>query len=119
MAKFSLTKFIKGWLKSSKRASSGNWAGWVDGSLTKNKRKAVAFEDGQIVCFGDWGDEFMIAKEEVLSVECIAQNVKVPHGDRSFVCNTFAVTLANGEFGTFNIFLGKVAEFNILLKKEV
>ena len=117
MAKFSLIESIKGWLKSTKRASSGNWAGWVDGSVTKNKRKAVAFENGQVVCFDDWGGEFILEKEDVLSVECIAQNVKVPHGDRSFVCNTFAVTFANGEYGTFNIFLEKVAEFNILLKK--
>ena len=31
-------------------------------------------------------------------------------------CNSYAVTLKNGEYGTFTIFAGKAAEFTILTK---
>ena len=108
-----------GCMQGMKRANSKDLAGWVEGSVThlKSGKRQVIFENGQVVCFIVGEDDIIIKKEEVASLECVAQNIKEKYGDKYIVCNSYAVTLTNGEYGTFTIFAGKAAEFTILLKK--
>lgn len=108
-----------GCMQGMKRANSKDLAGWVEGSVThlKGGRRQVIFENGKVVCFIVGEDDIIINKEDVTSLENVAQNIKEKHGNNYIVCNSYAVTLANGEYGTFTIFAGKAAEFTILLKK--
>ena len=105
-------------LEGMKRANSKNLAGWVEGPVAKLKsgRRQVLLEDGKIVCFIMGEDDVVITKNDVDTVECVAQNLKEQYGNQMMVCSSYAVTLKNGEFGTFTIFAGKAAEFTILLK---
>ena len=102
-----------------KRANSKDLAGWVEGSVThlKSGKRQVIFENGQVVCFIVGEEDIVIKKESVASFECVAQNVKEKYGNNYMVCNSYAVTFTNSEYGNFTIFAGKAAEFTILLKK--
>jgi len=117
MGKFTL----KGWFNEIKRLNSGNYAGWVSGTVTHVKnghRRAVVFENNCVVCINHRYEDVIIKKEDIVTLECVAQNIKKPYGNNSTIaCNSYAITFANGEFGTFDIFVEKAAEFNILLKK--
>lgn len=99
------------------RANSKNLAGWVEGSMThlKSGRRQVILENGTVICFIVGEDDIVIHKEDVASCECVAQNIKEKYADKVIVCNSYAVTLQNGEYGTFTIFAGKAAEFTIFL----
>ena len=107
-----------GCMQGMKRANSKDLAGWVEGSVThlKSGKRQVIFENGQVVCFIVGEDDIIIKKEEVASLECVAQNIKEQYGNNIMVCNSYAVTLKNGEYGTFTIFAGKAAEFTIFTK---
>lgn len=74
-------------------------------------------ENGQIVCFIVGEEDIIIKKEDVVSFECVSQNIPRTYTNQTCVCNIYAVTLANGEFGSFTIVAGKCAEFILLLKK--
>lgn len=115
MGKFS----FGGCMQGMKRANSSNLAGWVEGPIThlKGGSRQVIFENGQVVCFIVGSDDIIVKKEDVVSFECVAQNITRMYSNRQMNCNSYAVTLANGEYGTFTIFVGKAAEFSILLKK--
>ena len=108
-----------GCMQGMKRANSKDLAGWVEGSIThlKRGRRQVIFENGQVVCFIVGEDDIIIKKEEVASFECVNQNIKEEYGKGYMHCNSYAITLTNGEYGTFTIFAGKAAEFTVLLKK--
>lgn len=113
---------LKGWFNEVKRLNSGNYAGWVSGSVAHVKqghRRAIVLENNQVVCLNyRYGDDIIIKKEDIVSLECAAQNIKKPWGKDSYIlCNSYAITFANGEFGTFDIFVDKAAEFTIILKK--
>ena len=107
-----------GCMQGMKRANSTNLAGWVEGSIThlKSGRRQVILENGQVVCVIVGDDDIIVKKEDVASFECVAQNLNEKYGDKIYVCNSYAVKLTNGEFGTFTIFVGKAAEFTMLLK---
>ena len=107
-----------GCLEGVKRANSKNLAGFVEGPVTKLKggKRQVLLEDGKLVCFVVGADDIVIAKDDIDTVECVAQNLKVPSGNQVIICNSYAVTLKNGEYGTFTIFAGKAAEFTIFTK---
>ena len=109
---------LAGCLEGMKRANSRNLAGWVEGPVTKLKggKRQVLLEDGKLICFVVGAEDVIITKNDVDVVECVAQNLKVQKGNGISVCNSYAVTLKNGEYGTFTIFAGKAAEFTIFLK---
>ena len=115
MGKFTFGGCMKGMM----RANSANLCGWVEGTVThlKSGKRQVIIENGQVVCFIVGEDDIIVKKDDVASFECVAQNLKEKYGDKTFVCNSYAVTFTNGEYGTFTIFTGKAAEFTILLKK--
>ena len=113
---------LKGWFNEVKRLNSGDFAGWVTGTVAhvkKGQRRAIVLEDNQVACLNyRYGEDVIIKKDDVLSFECVAQNIKKPYGNNSYItCNSYAITFVNGEYGTFDIFANKSAEFNILLKK--
>lgn len=109
---------LAGCLEGIKRANSRNLAGWVEGPITKLKggKRQVLLEDGKIICFVVGEEDIVITKNDIGSVECVAQNLKEQYGNSTMICNSYAVTLKNGEYGTFTIFAGKAAEFTILTK---
>lgn len=112
---------LKGWFNEVKRLNSGNFAGWVEGTVTHVKKgqvRAVVLEDNQVACLNyRYGADVVIKKEDIVSFECVAQNIRKPYGQSYVTCNSYAITFANGEYGKFDIFVDKAAEFNILLKK--
>jgi len=107
-----------GFFKAMARANSKNLAGWVEGpaAQVKKGKRQVLLEDGKVICFLSGMDDIVITKNDVESVECVAQNLNERYGNKVVVCNSYAVTLKNGEYGTFTIFAGKAAEFTILMK---
>lgn len=108
-----------GFLKGIKRANSANLAGFVKGPITKmgaGKEMQVTIENGQLVCFCMGKDDIVIDKNDVQSVECVSQNIKRQYGNNIMVCNSYAVTFNNGEYGQFDIFVGKAVDFTMLLK---
>lgn len=109
---------MAGCLDGIKRANSANLAGWVEGPITKLKsgRRQVEIKDGKVCCFIVGMDDIVITKDDVASFECIAQSSPITNGNSIVNCNTYAVTLKNGEYGSFLIAVGKAAEFTILLK---
>ena len=109
---------LAGCLEGIKRANSKNLAGWVEGPVTKLKggKRQVLLEDGKLICFVMGSEDVIITKNDVASVECVAQNLNQQYGNNTIVCNSYAVTLKNGEYGTFTIFAGKAGEFTIILK---
>lgn len=109
---------LAGCLEGMKRANSRNLAGWVEGPLTKLKggKRQVLLENGKIICFIVGEEDIVITKNDVASVECVAQNLTQRYGNNNYVCNSYAVALKNGDYGTFTIFAGKAAEFTIFLK---
>lgn len=109
---------LAGCLEGMKRANSRNLAGWVEGPVTKLKggKRQVLLEDGKLICFVVGAEDIIITKNDVDTVECVAQNLNLQHGNGIMVCNSYAVTLKNGDYGTFTIFAGKAAEFTIFLK---
>lgn len=109
---------LAGCLEGMKRANSRNLAGWVEGPVTqlKSGKRQVLLEDGKLICFIVGADDIVITKNDIVTVECVAQNLKMQHGNQFIVCNSYAVTLKNGEYGTFTIFAGKAAEFTIFTK---
>ena len=114
---------FKGWFNEVKRLNSDNYAGWVSGSVAHVKqghRRAVVLENNQVVCLNyRYGEDIIIKKEEIVSIECVSQNIKKPFGNNSYVnCNSYAITFENGEYGVFDIFATKAAEFNIILKNN-
>ena len=108
-----------GCMQGFQRANSKNLAGWVEGSLThlKSGKRQVILENGKVVCFIVGEADIVIGKEDVTSLECVSQSIVETYANKKIICNSYAVTLANGEYGTFTIFAGKAAEFTILLKK--
>ena len=118
MIKFNL----KGWFNEVKRLNSDNYAGWVSGTVAhvkQGERRAIVLENNQVVCLNyRYGEDVIINKEDIVSFECVAENVKKPYGNNSYVaCNSYAITFGNGESGVFDIFASKAAEFIIILKK--
>jgi len=109
---------FSGFLKALARSNSRNLAGWVDGPVAKVKgqRMQVLIEDGKVICFLSGAEDIVLDKSNVQSVECVAQNLQKQHGNQMIICNSYAVTFKNGEYGTFTIFAGKAAEFTILMK---
>lgn len=109
---------LSGCLEGMKRANSKNLAGWVGGPIAhlKSGERQVLIEDGKVVCFIVGEEDIVITKNDVETVECVAQNMPKQYGNNVMQCNSYAVTLKNGEYGTFTIFSGKAAEFTILLK---
>ncbi len=109
---------FSGFLKAMARANSSNLAGWVDGPVAQVKggRRQVLLEDGKVICFLSGVEDVVISKEDVASVECAAQNLSQRYGNQTILCNSYAVTMKNGMYGTFTIFAGKSAEFLILMK---
>ena len=116
MGKFSLSE----WFQNLKRMNSASFAGWVSGSITHikaGKERNVILENNKIICFINGEEDIVIGKEDIDSFECIAQNIKIPYGKGYVAGNTYAITLKNGEFGSFKIFLDKATEFSVLFKK--
>lgn len=109
---------LAGCLEGMKRANSKNLAGWVEGPVTKLKsgKRQVLLENGKLICFIVGEEDIIITKDLVDSVECVAQNLREHYGNNTIICNSYAVKLKNGEYGTFTIFAGKAAEFTITLK---
>lgn len=109
---------LAGCLEGMKRANSKNLAGWVGGPVAKLKsgERQVLIEDGKLICFIVGAEDIVITKNDIDSVECVAQNVPRQYSSKNIVCNSYAVTLKNGEYGTFTIFAGKAAEFTIITK---
>ncbi len=109
---------LSGCLEGMKRANSKNLAGWVEGPVAKLKsgRRQVLLEDGKLICFIVGEDDVVITKNDIDTVECVAQNIKEQYGNQFMVCNSYAVTLKNGDYGTFTIFTGKAAQFTIFTK---
>ena len=109
---------LAGCLEGIKRANSPKLAGWVEGPVTKLKggNRQVLLEDGKLICFVVGAEDIVITKNDVDTVECVAQNLKLQYGNNNYICNSYAVTLKNGDYGTFTIFAGKAAEFTIFLK---
>jgi len=109
---------LAGCLEGIKRANSPHLVGWVEGPVTKLKggKRQVLLEDGKLICFVVGSEDIVLTKNDVDTVECVAQNLEIPQRDKVMVCNSYAVTLKNGEYGTFTIFSGKAAEFIIFLK---
>lgn len=107
-----------GCMEGMKRANSKKLAGWVEGPIThlKSGKRQVLLEDGKVICFIVGEDDIVITKNDVESIECVAQNIKERYANNIIDCNSYAVTLKNGEYGNFTIFAGKAAEFNIFLK---
>lgn len=114
MGKFS----FGGCLQAFSRANSKNLAGWVEGTVThlKSGELQVALEDRKVVCFALGAEDIVITKENVESIECAAQNFPRKYGNNTMICNSYAVVMKNGEFGTFEIFVGKAAEFLMIMK---
>lgn len=115
MGKFS----FGGCMQGMKRANSKDLAGWVEGSITHLKKgeRQVIFENGQVVCFIVGEEDIIVKKEDVESFECVTQNIERKYGEKIYVCNSYLLKMANGEYGNFTIFSGKAAEFSVLLKK--
>lgn len=114
MGKFS----FGGCMQGIARANSRNLAGTVEGSVThlKSGKRQVLLENGTVICFIVGEEDIVLTKNDVVSLECVAQNLTVKHGNDVINCNSYAVTFKNGEFGTFNIFVGKAAEFTVIMK---
>ena len=90
---------LAGCLEGMKRANSANLAGWVEGPITKLKsgRRQVLLEDGKLICFIVGEEDIVITKNDISSVECVAQNLQENYGNKIMVCNSYAVALKNGE----------------------
>ena len=109
---------MAGCLEGIKRANSKNLAGWVEGPIAqlKSGRRQVLIEDGQIICFIVGADDIVLTKKDVESFECVAQSSPITNGNSIVNCNTYAVTLKNGEYGSFLIAIAKAGEFMMLMK---
>ena len=109
---------FSGFLKTMARANSPRLAGWVDGPVArvKGNRMQVLLEDGKVICFLSGSDDIILSKDDVASVELAAQKIEQRYGDKIMVCNSYAVTFKNGEYGRFTIFEGKAAEFLLYMK---
>ena len=109
---------MAGCLEGIKRANSANLAGWVEGPVTKLKsgRRQVCIEDGKVVCFIAGADDIILTKDDVATFECVAQSSPITYGNKTISCNNYAVTLKNGEYASFLIFVGKAGEFMMLMK---
>ena len=109
---------LAGCLEGIKRANSPNLAGWVEGPLTKLKsgKRQVLIENGKVICFIVGEEDIVLTKNDVSSFECVAQSTQISEGNKIVSCNTYAVTLKNGEYGSFLIAVGKAGEFMMLMK---
>ena len=109
---------MAGCLEGIKRANSGNLAGWVEGPVTKLKsgRRQVEIKDGKVYCFIVGADDIVLTKADVATFECVAQSTPISNGNKVVSCNTYAVALKNGDYGSFLIAVGKAGEFTMLMK---
>ena len=109
---------MAGCLEGIKRANSANLAGWVEGPVTKLKsgRRQVEIKDGKVYCFIVGMDDIVLTKNDVASFECVAQGTPITEGNKNIVCNTYAVSLKTGEYGSFLIAIAKAGEFMMIMK---
>ncbi len=102
-----------------KRANSKDLAGWVEGSITHLKKGARQFsvENGQVVLWIVGEDDIVLAPEQVKSFELAATDIRKQYGNNIMVCDSYTITLDNGENGVMTIFKGKVADVKLALRK--